>query len=366
MNTVTKFDAQHDDLIHDIAYDYYGKRMATCASDHRIKVWDMDDTGKWILNDSWKAHDGSVLRVSFSHPEHFSLLASCSLDRTARIWEENEAEPRGSGRRWTSRAVLGDGRGVAQAVAFAPNWSGLKLATVSSDSRLRLYEALDPSNPAQWTMVDDVPFSSSTPSPSPASTPSRDVDSPYTLSWSTSRFYPAQLVVGCGKENVARILRRDPITNRWSSAEVLAGAADAILDVAWAPNVGRSYHLIATASRDHHVRIYKLTPEHSSSSAPGTPSEEQTSAPNNSRRTSSAVTASPKGPLKYRAELVMDDASHSAEVWRCAWNVTGTSLATSGEDGRVRVWKASFLEEWKCVSVVGAEVPLESMQGDAY
>lgn len=30
--------AEHKDLIHDIAYDYYGKRMATCSSDQIVKV----------------------------------------------------------------------------------------------------------------------------------------------------------------------------------------------------------------------------------------------------------------------------------------------------------------------------------------
>lgn len=30
--------AEHKDLIHDVAYDYYGRRMATCSSDQYVKV----------------------------------------------------------------------------------------------------------------------------------------------------------------------------------------------------------------------------------------------------------------------------------------------------------------------------------------
>lgn len=30
---------EHKDVIHDVSYDFYGKRMATCASDQCIKVW---------------------------------------------------------------------------------------------------------------------------------------------------------------------------------------------------------------------------------------------------------------------------------------------------------------------------------------
>ena len=29
----------HKDLIHDVSYDFYGKRMATCSSDQSVKVY---------------------------------------------------------------------------------------------------------------------------------------------------------------------------------------------------------------------------------------------------------------------------------------------------------------------------------------
>lgn len=29
---------EHKDVIHDVAYDYYGQRMATCSSDQYVKV----------------------------------------------------------------------------------------------------------------------------------------------------------------------------------------------------------------------------------------------------------------------------------------------------------------------------------------
>ena len=30
--------AEHRDLIHDVAYDFHGRRMATCSSDQFVKV----------------------------------------------------------------------------------------------------------------------------------------------------------------------------------------------------------------------------------------------------------------------------------------------------------------------------------------
>ena len=38
MFDVEQIRADHKDVIHDVAYDYYGKRMATCSSDQTVKV----------------------------------------------------------------------------------------------------------------------------------------------------------------------------------------------------------------------------------------------------------------------------------------------------------------------------------------
>ena len=36
--TISSMGDAHDDFIHDVAYDFYGKRMASCSSDRKIKV----------------------------------------------------------------------------------------------------------------------------------------------------------------------------------------------------------------------------------------------------------------------------------------------------------------------------------------
>jgi nucleoporin SEH1 len=37
-----------------------------------------------------------------------------------------------------------------------------------------------------------------------------------------------------------------------------------------------------------------------------------------------------------------------------AWNVTGTVLASSGEEGVVRLWKNTFRGDWKEVQAVAS------------
>lgn len=51
-------------------------------------MWDQNSEGKWTLSYSWKAHSGSVWKVTWAHPEFGQVLATCSFDRTAAVWEE--------------------------------------------------------------------------------------------------------------------------------------------------------------------------------------------------------------------------------------------------------------------------------------
>lgn len=38
MFTTRSIPADHKDLVHDVSYDFYGKRFATCSSDQYVKV----------------------------------------------------------------------------------------------------------------------------------------------------------------------------------------------------------------------------------------------------------------------------------------------------------------------------------------
>ena len=89
----------HGDVVNDIAFDFYGKRFATCSNDKEIKIWDLvsDTNGdaaatssqaKWQEQAIPRAHQESIWRISWAHPEFGQLFASCSQDKTVHIWEE--------------------------------------------------------------------------------------------------------------------------------------------------------------------------------------------------------------------------------------------------------------------------------------
>lgn len=45
---------EHQDLIQDIAYDFFGKRVATASLDQLVKIWNINDDNEWIIKEEIK------------------------------------------------------------------------------------------------------------------------------------------------------------------------------------------------------------------------------------------------------------------------------------------------------------------------
>lgn len=298
MKVIQRLQTSHDDIVHDVAYDFYGKRIATCSSDQKIKVWDCDENGEWKLSAEWKAHSGSVWRIQWAHPEFGQVIASCSFDRQVCIWEESD------GLQWTQKAQLADSRDSVQDIKFAPHHLGLKLATCSADGVLRIYEAPDVMNLSHWPLQDELEVQRQ----------------PVTcMAWNPSRFDAVESLAMATGDSVKIWVHTEQ--RKWHMICSLADHHNTVHDVSWAPNLGRSYHLIATASKDRAVRIWKV-----------------------------AFSGDVMGHVEPECVALFKD--HGSEVWRVEWNLTGSILASSGDDGTVRLWKSNRVGEWKAISVV--------------
>ncbi|KAK6044759.1 WD domain, G-beta repeat protein [Cooperia oncophora] len=66
------FDVSHRDLIHQVAFDHHGRRLATCSSDMTLSVWDRGSDGTWTKAASWKV--GRILHCSSSIPISVSCM----------------------------------------------------------------------------------------------------------------------------------------------------------------------------------------------------------------------------------------------------------------------------------------------------
>jgi nucleoporin SEH1 len=290
-------------------------------------VWGKGEGGKWILQSELEGHTGSVWKVGWAHPIYGTILASCSADKTVKIWEEHVDPEAKKPWIWKRRAQFLESRESVECIEFAPKHLGLKLATGSSDGWIRIYKTENQLDVAHWqcenkflirplkdntslkNMGDEESMSTTT---TTTTTSSGDVGLTC-LSWSRSQFDDAMIVVGCASGS-PQIWGYNKSFRKWQLLIVLEGHTGPILDVSWAPKLGRSYHLIASASQDKTIRIWKVKVGN--------------------------------GEVKVVDQWVLDD--HKAEVWSVEWNMTGTMLASTGDDGKAKVWKYAAGGRWVC------------------
>jgi nucleoporin SEH1 len=264
-----------------------------------------------------------VIKIAWAHPEFgqsaFSLshpnglvLASTSFDRSVRIWEEQEQEPKLSDKRWIERARLVDARGIVSSIAFAPNRYGLVLAAVGEDGHVRIYEAQEVTNVSHWLITHEIEVDGG------FSTTVAGNELASCISWSTAPFRPPMFAVCCGQKGIVKLFRKN-MRGQWQAHETIT-LNTIVHDVAFAPSMGRSYQLLAACGRDHRVHVYKLTE-------------------------SVARTMDTRGEqvddYLYSISEVANFVDHNAEVFKVSWNISGTILASSGDDGKVRLWKAT-------------------------
>lgn len=356
MQLVQPITATHEGVVHDVAYDFYGKRMASCSSDHKIKIWDKDDkTGEWVCSAEWKAHQSPVWKVDWAHPEYGQLVASCSFDRTVVIWEDRGRRAlnvrrsagsnsnshssnkdnlggvnssNGSSTQFALKVSLMDFKQAVNDIAFSPRHVGLQLAAATDDGFVNVYEFTDVTDMAQRRVTK---FEASKVGAT-------------AIAWSTARFFPPMLVVGAN-DGAVTIWAYSENFRQWQQVYNLSIDAhtSCVHDVAWAPDIGRTNHIIATCSKDRTLRIWNVPKEFSGSNTSkafdGIANDAEIKSTEHNANTASSTTNAEGSPTSkdIKATQIMED--HQSEVWRVQWNVTGTSLGSSGDDGTVRIWK---------------------------
>eukprot|EP01012_Entosiphon_sulcatum_P004189 TRINITY_DN11568_c0_g1_i1.p1 TRINITY_DN11568_c0_g1~~TRINITY_DN11568_c0_g1_i1.p1 ORF type:complete len:351 (+),score=63.24 TRINITY_DN11568_c0_g1_i1:27-1055(+) len=323
---VSEFHAQHKEYMHDVAYNFYGTRLATCSSDKYIKIWEKDEAGHWAPVYQWRKHTGSVWKLAWSHPLFGSLLASCSSDKKVMVWQEPEGSERAERKEWTLLATLVDHRDQVTDIAFSPRNFGLRIATACKDGRVRIYEANDPINLDHWELMEEfeanVSATAARPkAPGDAPAPAAPRPAVNCLSWNPSLCETLQSLVVGTDDGFVRIWQYNEQNRKWEPvlAEGMGQHKSDVHDVCWAPCLGRSYHLIASCGKDAKVFINKV------------------------RRTEVGGFA--------MVEVLFLPIPQPKELWRVEWDVTGTALASSGDDGLVRIWKKNPAGRWEAAEL---------------
>ncbi|KAE9598497.1 hypothetical protein Lal_00027051 [Lupinus albus] len=295
-----KVETGHQDTVHDVAMDYYGKRLATASSDHTIKIIGVSNTASQHLA-TLIGHQGPVWQVVWAHPKFGSLLASCSYDGRVIIWKE------GNQNEWTQAHVFDDHKSSVNSVAWAPHELGLCLACGSSDGNISVFTAradggwdtskIDQAHPVGVTSV----------SWAPSMAPGALVGA--------GLFDPVQKLCSGGCDNTVKVWKLTNGLWKMDCFPALHMHSDWVRDVAWAPNLGLPKSTIASASQDGKVIIWTVAKEGD----------------------------------QWEGKVLND---FKTPVWRVSWSLTGNILAVADGNNNVTLWKEAVDGDWQQVTTV--------------
>ncbi|CAG9462244.1 unnamed protein product [Pedinophyceae sp. YPF-701] len=294
-----QFETGHQDMVHDVQFDYYGKRVATCSSDRTVKVFEVTESGNQFLADL-PGHEGPVWRVSWAHPKFGSLLASCSFDHRVIIWKETDAG-------WIQAYRSPDTVHTASvnAVAWAPSELGLQLACASSDGTLSVLTHSSENGQSSWhvsKVTNAHPMGATGISWAPA-TPAGSLISAAPPS------APVRRLVSCGCDNQVKVWTAGPSGAWEQDGGTLSAHEGWVRDVAWAPSLGLPCNTVASAGQDGKVFVW-----------------------------------SEGEPRAWTRHELHD---FGAPVWAVSWSVTGGLLAVTDGNSQVTLWKRALDGSWQ-------------------
>ncbi|CAA0820216.1 Protein transport protein SEC13 homolog B [Striga hermonthica] len=297
-----KIETGHNDIIHDVSMDYYGKRVATASSDSTIKIIGLGHNSTSQHLATLTGHRGPVWQVAWAHPKFGSALASCSYDGRVIIWKEV------SQNEWTQSHSFDDHKSSVNSIAWAPHELGLCLACASSDGSISVHTARPDGGGWDTTRIErahPVGVTSVTWAPALALVGPDGSE-------------PVQKLASGGCDNTVRIWKLDNGNWKMDCFPALQMHSDWVRDVSWAPNLGLPKSTIASGSQDGTVVIWTVGKEGE----------------------------------QWEGKVLKD---FKAPVWRVSWSLTGNLLAVasdgdknaSGGDKNVTLWKEAVDGEWQ-------------------
>ncbi|KAJ7559493.1 hypothetical protein O6H91_04G087600 [Diphasiastrum complanatum] len=290
----------HEDVVHDTAVDYYGKRLATCSSDRSIKIFSIPGSGPPSPLATLTGHEGPVWQVAWAHPKFGSILASCSYDRRVIVWKE------GAENEWAQAQVFQEHDSSVNSISWAPHEFGLCLACGSSDGNISV---LTNRADGTWdrTKIEQAhPVGVTSVSWSPAAAPGSLVGESLGI---------IQKLASGGCDNTVKVWKLQDGNWKLDCFPALSKHKDWVRDVAWAPNLGLPKNTIASASQDGTVVIW---------------------------------TQGKEGD-QWEGLLLHD---FKSPVWRVSWSLTGNILAVADASNSVTLWKEAVDGEWVQVTTI--------------
>eukprot|EP00919_Chromeraceae_sp_WS-2016_P055515 GHVR01131974.1.p1 GENE.GHVR01131974.1~~GHVR01131974.1.p1 ORF type:complete len:304 (-),score=103.40 GHVR01131974.1:79-990(-) len=239
MSAQTKcvFDTGHTDSIQDAQLDYYGKRLATCASDHIIRIWDVSSAQASFVAEL-KGHTGPVWQVAWAHPRFGNILGTCSYDKKVIIWKEVRQGSFEPIHEYT------DHIGSVNTITFGPEEVGLHVICGSSDGWVSVLSYCNGRGMWDRNSFETHTLGVNAVCCSPC------------LGTPDGTMKTVSIVTG-GRDNRVCLWNLNPTTNTWEESlpKMPPGHRAWVRDVVWQPSTGAT-QTIVTCGNDKEVLLW--------------------------------------------------------------------------------------------------------------
>ncbi|KAK7406061.1 hypothetical protein VNO78_07677 [Psophocarpus tetragonolobus] len=301
------------------AWNYSGTRLAVGSSDGTLSIFDSrHPPSSSSLLSTFKSRilEGNIVNIVWLPPEYGDAVACISADGIVSLWEEVAEDSHSL--QWKMCKSFGNSSSKVLDVRFGVSSTGLKMVAAYSDGNVRVFELLDSLELRNWQLQAE--FQNVIESVSAFGKASCVSAS---ISWNPQKGggQESSFLIGFNSNtselNSSKVWEFDQAHQRWLPVAELAlpeDKGDEVHAVAWAPNIGRPYEIIAVATRKG-LAIWNL-----------------------------GLNPDQNGRLSVERVALLS--GHEGLVWQMEWDMSGMTLATTGHDGMVRLWQANLNGVW--------------------
>lgn len=388
----------HRDIVESCAFNFYGTRYATGSADGKIKVYNRHHDGEWSLCDTWGAHNGGeILELQWLPPViHPNLIASIGTDGRFKLWVEDPTLPPNKGRRFNSQnnRPVWETRSHTRAsfLSFAVKHNAetrhTYIALLDRDAQLIIYENEEPENMTAWTEMDRVNV---------CEKPGRGEEVSFKVAFDPN-LEPCYKAIreGVPRDSLGLIVASMNKASVWRTKEVahavtlgtsstkelylaaeLRGHRGLVRDVAWAVGNIRGWDEVGTACKDGVVRVFKVVAGKGAEgdSNGGRKGEfervpekmvvqnsAQMAIENGAKHVPSGIGAGlagqrpnrsrqqeaqgKDGSVIHAAKEISKLEANRAPVWKVEFDADGQMLGSTGDDGKLMMWRREPNGSW--------------------
>lgn len=293
-------------------WNHCGRRLAAGAVDGSVSVYDSHPSPSF----KWQAHEQAIGNVVWLPSWYGDAIACVCADGTLSLWEEVAADDQLP--TWRKCKVFEGGNCRILNVHFGLHLGNLKMVTAYSDGQVKVYELWDSLELDKWQLQAEFQNIND-----PVSRIGKPACNSASIAWNPRRggSQHASFAIGFNSDsphiNSCKIWEFEEAHQRWLPLVELGSPedmGDRVCAVAWAPNIGRPYEIIAVATCKG-IAIWHIGLNTNADSRPST-------------------------------ENIALLSGHNGEVWQLEWDMGGMTLASTGGDGMVKLWQANLDGVW--------------------